>query len=207
MKYKNIKLNCRGTIIEVDHDIIERSVFLTTACECNVDNEDLNIYINFDPKLVHKTLNCLRKGETDNEEIVLVADFFGFDIKIKEISIYTIKQKIIKNEIIFDWILKSTPKLILSQLQEFIPIEKDGTILNDLYRLKSRVEHVEDDWKNVYPDHAFFSLKDTLEYLRLSNKHIHRAGYFLISLDELKNTELSTETIEKLNNTIKKYYI
>lgn len=72
---KNIlKLNCRGTIIELRGDMINISDHLKNLVELGTESE----YINCSAIMMHKLLDLLPESETDNEMMYNISDFLGY---------------------------------------------------------------------------------------------------------------------------------
>jgi hypothetical protein len=87
-----LNINCRGNIIQIDKNIWQLSEHLKTVVEIGGDKYFINCHID----LFHELLDLLPDGKTDNEKILTLSDFFGFDISRKKEEKIEKKTEVIK---------------------------------------------------------------------------------------------------------------
>lgn len=101
-----LTLDCRGTHIKIDSSIIgeskELKVYWDRASSGKFGESELTpFFVNCTAETMHKVLDLVPAGHTDDEQVLKIADYLGFDItplpepKFSELELNAIAQNFV----------------------------------------------------------------------------------------------------------------
>jgi hypothetical protein len=139
-----LTFDCRGTKITVERSVIDASELLKAYCE-RVSNKQIKetpetpYIVNCSAETMHKLLDLVPNGTTNDVQVLKIADFLGFEKIMPPLEKEKEKEEIVYME------RAAIAHEFISMLSSFNQCDRSvrncffGALLNDLHIMKSKV--------------------------------------------------------------------